>query len=111
MHGWQSAHATISTGTDTELVAAPGAEKAIEIGAIVAAPTTPGTDGALLFEDGQGGTVLHAVAEANAAPLVLPLLLHEGLRCSENNALSVDSNTGTTGTWHVTVIYRIRHAA
>lgn len=107
------ASGTISTNTDTSLVAAPGVGERIHVLWLTITTSVAGTTSRVLVEDGVGGAVI-ARFPTVTADAMLNINYSTGLRqfpgkpLSENTALNVETSGGVAATINYEVGYEVK---
>lgn len=110
--GHSVARGTISTNTNTAIIAAPGAGQHIDILWMTFAVSVAGTTSRLRVENGQGGAVLARMATVTADNLLnvryatgVPARI--GNQLDDNTALNVNTSGGGAATIDYEVGYRV----
>lgn len=104
---------SISSNTDTAIVAAPGAGQRIHVYWVTFTVSVAGTSSRLRLEDGVGGNVLARMATATA-DAILNLNYTTGFRTwpgralAENTALNVNTSGSAAATINYEVCYEVK---
>jgi hypothetical protein len=111
--GFFQSTTTISTNTDTAVIAAPGAGEQIYLHYISVSVSVAGTSSRLVAEKGANGTALFRMATATAdgfadANYSTGRKNFPGLALGVNTALNIETSGTAAATVEVTVIYEVK---
>ena len=112
--GQSQTQSSISSNTDTSLIAAPGSGQRIVVLWWSIDVAVAGTGSLLRLEDGAGGDTLlrkggATVNERTYEWYAMDGMAIHGLQLSDNTALSAETSTSDgTATWVINVAYEVR---